>query len=129
MFSTKEIFLLFYSLIFFCSTSHLFYIFPRYRFCRSNISDDGEKNNITRKEEKKIYRRNLWWKNEQNHCCQANIFSNQEFFSSTHSQKKPQFFKRLTGNLSSWYAMLSLLLCGGHIINQKVLEHAKTSFL
>jgi hypothetical protein len=32
--------------------------------------------------------RNLWWKNEQNHCCQANIFSNQEFLSRTHKKSR-----------------------------------------
>jgi hypothetical protein len=77
--------------IFFCS-SHLFYIFPRYRFCRSNISDDGEKN--SKRKKYKEFMMEKWAKS---------LLPSKYFFKSrislSYTQKEPQFFNRLTGNL------------------------------
>lgn len=83
--------------------SHLFYIFPRYRFCRSNISDDSEK-----KQQK--YIEGIYDGKMSKIIAAKQIFFQIKNFSLVHTQKEPQFFNRLTGNLSPpCYAMLSLL--------------------
>jgi hypothetical protein len=88
--------------------SSYFFIFSRYRLYLWTTAKNT-----------RHWIRNLWWKNERNHCCQANIFPNQEEFFclpqfNRHKQrtKMPQFFTKwqpISRIVAAYYAILFFL--------------------